>query len=113
MLLYDARLDTDKPAEQLYVWRLMVDARHQRRGFGRWAINWVMQEARRMGLPEVALSHVAAEGHAGAFYEKLGFRYTGERVGDELEMVLAVPEMASAEGMQAHARDASTRRVPD
>ncbi len=92
MLLYDARLDTDKPAEQLYVWRLMVDARHQRRGLGRWAMNWVMEEARRMGLPEVALSHVAAEGHAGAFYEKLGFRYTGERVGDELEMTLSVGE---------------------
>jgi histidinol dehydrogenase len=50
MLLYDARKDKQDPAEQLYIWRLMVDARHQRLGLGRQAIQWVVEEARRMGL---------------------------------------------------------------
>ncbi len=88
MLLYDARLDKDKPAEQLYVWRLLIDARHQRRGLGRLAMAWVLQEAQRWGVPEVGLSHVMAPGHAGPFYRKLGFDYTGVMEDGEHKMVL-------------------------
>jgi histidinol dehydrogenase len=88
MLLYDARLAKDKPKEQLYVWRLLVDARFQGQGYGRLAMGWVIQEARRQGLASVGLSHVDAAGHAGVFYEKLGFRYTGEVDGGELKMVV-------------------------
>jgi histidinol dehydrogenase len=90
LLLYDARLDKDKPAQQLYVWRLMVDAQHQGRGIGRLAMQWVAEEARRLGLPAVGLSHVDAEGHAGAFYESLGFGYTGEMDGPERKMLLVL-----------------------
>ncbi len=86
MLLLDGRRYTAQPAEQLYVWRLMVDERHQGRGIGRRAMAWVLEEARRLGLPAVGLSHVPLEGHAGPFYEKLGFRYTGEV--DEGERVM-------------------------
>ena len=88
MLLYDARLDKKKPAQQLYVWRFMVDARHQRRGLGRLAITWIIEEARRWGVQEVGLSHVMLPGHAGPFYEKLGFTYTGEVVDGEHKMLL-------------------------
>ena len=88
MLLYDARLDKDKPADRLYVWRIFVDAQHQGRGHGRQAMLWVVEEARRMGMKNVGLSHVALDGHAGPFYEKLGFRYTGEVDDGELKMVL-------------------------
>ena len=88
MLLYDARQDDDKPANQLYVWRLMVDARHQQRGYGRLAMQWVLDEARRGGYAEVGLSHVDKAGHAGGFYEKLGFAYTGEVDEGERKMLL-------------------------
>jgi histidinol dehydrogenase len=90
MLLYDARLDKDKPAPQLYVWRLLVDARQQRRGLGRLAMQWVLQEARRLGVAEVGLSHVDVPGHAGPFYEKLGFAYTGDRDEGELKMLFTL-----------------------
>ncbi len=92
LLLYDARQDADKPAPQLYVWRLMVDARHQRRGLGRLAMGWVVAEARRMGLAQVGLSHLQKPGHAGPFYEKLGFRYTGEVDDGEHKMLLNLPQ---------------------
>jgi len=88
LLLYDARLDKDQPAKQLYVWRLMVDARHQRRGVGRAAMRWVIGEARRLGVQTVGLSHVMKAGHAGPFYEKLGFGYTGEVEDGEHKMLL-------------------------
>ncbi len=88
MLLYDARQDDDDPANQLYVWRLMVDARFQQRGYGRLAMQWVLDEARRGGYAEVGLSHVDRPGHAGGFYEKLGFAYTGEVDEGERKMLL-------------------------
>ena len=88
MLLYDARMDKTKPAPHLYVWRLLIDARHQRRGLGRQTMQWVLEEARRMGIAQVGLSHAQDPGHAGPFYEKLGFVYTGEDDDDELKMIL-------------------------
>ena len=88
MLLYDVRKDEEDPANQLYVWRLLVDARFQKRGYGRLAMSWVVDEARREGYAEVGLSHVDKPGHAGAFYQKLGFAYTGEVDGVELKMLL-------------------------
>ena len=94
MLLYDARLDKDKPAQQLTVWRILVDARHQRRGLGQLAMRWVLDETRRLGLPEVGLSHVDLPGHAGPFYEKLGFAYTGEVVDGEHKMILKLEPAA-------------------
>jgi histidinol dehydrogenase len=87
-LLYDARRDEEKPASQLYVWRLLIDARHQQRGYGRLAMQWVVEEARRWGVDEVGLSHVMKPGHAGGFYEKLGFTYTGVVEDGEHKMVL-------------------------
>ncbi len=90
MLLYDMRLDKDKPAAQLYVWRLLVDERFQGLGYGRRAMQWVVEEARRLGVASVGLSHVELDGHAGGFYEKLGFRYTGEVDEGELKMILAL-----------------------
>jgi GNAT superfamily N-acetyltransferase len=67
---------------------MMIDARHQRRGFGRQAIRWAIEEARRWGVDSVGLSHGPASGHAGPFYQKLGFEYTGELDGDERKMIL-------------------------
>jgi histidinol dehydrogenase len=88
LLLYNARLHEQRPANQLYVWQLMVDRRHQRRGLGRRAMAWVIEEARRMGMAEVGLSHKALDGNAGPLYEKLGFAYTGEVVDGERKMLL-------------------------
>jgi histidinol dehydrogenase len=97
LLLYDARLDDERPANQLYVWRLMVDHRHQRRGIGRRAMAWVIDEARRLCMAEVGLSHHPLEGHAGTFYEKLGFAYTGQVVDGERKMLLRLPLVAGAD----------------
>jgi histidinol dehydrogenase len=93
LLLWDSRRDPDEPSDQLYVWRLMIDARHQRRGHGQRAMRWVIDEARRMGVASVALSHQMKDGHAGPFYEKLGFRYTGKVEHNEHEMELPLSEV--------------------
>ncbi len=87
LLLYDARRDAEKPADELYVWRLMVDVAHQRQGHGAAAMRWTIEEARRMGMAQVGLSHVIDNAQAAALYERLGFVYTGEVEDGERKMV--------------------------
>ena len=96
LLLYDSRQDDEKPANQLYVWRLLVDEGRQRRGYGRLAMRWVVDEARRLGYAAVGLSHVDRPDAAGGFYEKLGFVYTGEVDDGERKMVLHLPDPEAA-----------------
>ena len=92
LLLWDVRRDPDEPADQLYVWRLMIDAKHQKKGYGARAMRWVIDEARRLGVASVGLSHQMLPGHAGPFYQKLGFRYTGKVEHNEHLMVLQLSE---------------------
>lgn len=74
-----------------YLWRYMVDERHQRRGFGRRALELVIEHARGVpGVEEVKLSFVDADGSPEAFYSKLGFRRTGEVEDGEQVMRLAL-----------------------
>jgi GNAT superfamily N-acetyltransferase len=89
LLLWDARRDPDLAdrADQLYIWRLMIDARHQRQGHGQAAMRWLLDEARRIGVASVGLSHVP-ENPVGPFYARFGFRYTGQVHDGEHEMVL-------------------------
>jgi histidinol dehydrogenase len=91
LLLWDARRDPDikDRADQLYIWRLMIDARYQRQGHGQAAMRWLIDEARRMGVASVGLSHVP-ENPVGPFYERFGFRYTGKVNEGEHEMILPI-----------------------
>jgi histidinol dehydrogenase len=93
LLLWDARRDPEEPADQLHIWRLMVDARQQRKGYGEAAVRWVIEEARRIGVASVGLSHVP-DNPVGVFYERLGFIYTGKINEGEREMMLQLKETA-------------------
>ena len=76
-----------QPGKAPYLWRFMIDARHQRRGVGAKALALVFAHAK--GLPggaEIFCSCVDAPGGPGPFYEGLGFAYTGEV--DEGERVM-------------------------
>jgi diamine N-acetyltransferase len=76
---------------EFYVWRFMIDARHQGRGYGRRAMELLLDEARRDGASEVTLSVVPGDHSALGFYARLGFEETGEVHGAEVEMRLALP----------------------
>ena len=73
----------------------MIDARHQRKGYGAQTMRWAIDEARRLGVATVGLSHQSKPGNAGPFYEKLGFRYTGKVEHGEREMVLDLNAVSS------------------
>lgn len=48
----------DSAASTFHVWRFMIDARHQGRGYGRRAMELLIEEARTDGAAEVTLSVV-------------------------------------------------------
>lgn len=67
-----------------YLWRFLVDRRHQRRGVGSKAIAALADHFRNEGHEALMLSWVDAPGGPRAFYERLGFVPTGELDGDEI-----------------------------
>lgn len=86
VMLYD---DPEKP--DYYLWRFMIDARYQRHGFGRRAMELLIEHVRtRPNAAELRLSYVPAAGGPEAFYTGLGFINTGRIVDDEMEMKLAL-----------------------
>jgi histidinol dehydrogenase len=87
LLLWDSRRDDEEPSDELYIWRILIDARHQGRGYGSAAIRWTIEEGRRIGVAQIGLSHQPGEGNAGPFYARLGFVHTGKVDDGEHEMV--------------------------
>jgi diamine N-acetyltransferase len=85
----------DSPGEpSLDLWRLMIDADYQGRGFGRQTVLAVVDYARhrpRTRVLTVGAEH--GEGGPAPFYERLGFRRTGElRHGTEIRYELLISE---------------------
>lgn len=70
----------DRPQEpEYYLWRFMIDARFQGMGFGRRAIDLLVEHVRtRPNATELLTSVLQAEGGPQGFYEALGFELTGE-----------------------------------
>jgi len=84
-------LADDPEDKEYYLWRMMVDARYQGMGFGRRAMELLIEHVRtRPGAAELCTSVVQAEGGPQGFYEKLGFRLTGEYDDDQAVMKLVL-----------------------
>jgi diamine N-acetyltransferase len=67
-----------------YLWKLLIDERHQRQGFGTATLDLIVEYFR--GRPDVqTLSTSAGQGDGSPipFYERYGFRRTGEIVFDD------------------------------
>jgi diamine N-acetyltransferase len=84
LMMYD---DPGKP--QYFLWRFMIDARFQALGFGKQALNQLVEHVKtRPGASELGVSCVPAPDGPCPFYEKFGFVYTGEEDEGELVMTL-------------------------
>ena len=89
VMLYDETLRASPPeVPELWVWRLMIDTRFQRRGVGRGAMERVIEHARLRGAPVLQLSYVPQDGGPEAFYLGLGFRHTGRTLDGEIVLEL-------------------------
>jgi diamine N-acetyltransferase len=80
-------LEDNAPEGKYYLWRFMIDARFQRRGFGQKALERLFEHVKtRPGAQVLYTSCVPGEGSPGPFYETMGFVYTGEEDDGELIM---------------------------
>jgi diamine N-acetyltransferase len=77
------------PPNDFWVWRFMIDARYQGKGYGRRALELVVDEARQAGAAEIRLSYHPGEHSPHAFYTRFGFVDTGEV--EEGEIVMRLP----------------------
>jgi diamine N-acetyltransferase len=81
----------DWPNEASYfLWRFMIDAQYQKFGFGKRAIELLIEHVKtRPNATSLGVSCVPDnDGSPCPFYEKLGFVYTGEKDEDELVLKL-------------------------
>ncbi|MFD8212115.1 GNAT family N-acetyltransferase [Streptomyces sp. NPDC059695] len=72
------------------LWRLNISADAQGKGYGRFAVEAVREELRRRGERRFHVTWEPGEDGPGAFYDKLGFRPTGELSGGQTVAVLDV-----------------------
>jgi len=77
VMLSWAATPTDDIIGPWFLWRLLIDERHQRRGIGRAAVGLVVALIRAEGATELLTSYHIGEGEPWPFYQKLGFRPTG------------------------------------
>ena len=97
VMLEDESLRSPAPAEPAVgVWRFMVDARFQRQGIGRAALQLVIEHVRSKDLfKTLQLSYVPGPGCPEPFYLSLGFRHTGQMDGQEVVLALPLVENAA------------------
>ena len=73
-----------------YLWRFMIDAKYQGRGYGRKALDLVIKRVRKKPKAKaLTLSVVRAECGAEVFYKMFGFDFTGKIEYGEHEMKLS------------------------
>lgn len=66
------------------IWRLNIAAGHQGAGYGRFAVEQVLAEARRRGLRRATVLWRPEPNGPEKFYLRLGFRPTGQIFHDEI-----------------------------
>ena len=73
---------------EYFLWRMMIDERHQGRGYGSEAMQLLIERVKDSGNPRlIILTHLKSNAAAGRFYESVGFSYTvNELNGGDLEM---------------------------
>ena len=80
MMLYE---DREKP--EYFLWRLMIAAEHQGKGYGRRALELLVERVRGLpGAAELGTSYDPAEGGPAGFYKGFGFVETGEVLDGEV-----------------------------
>jgi diamine N-acetyltransferase len=72
----------------IFLWRLMIAAPFQGKGYGRQAIERLLDHLRAQGITELYTSVHPGEQSPESFYKGLGFERTGEYYGDEPELKL-------------------------
>jgi diamine N-acetyltransferase len=76
---------------EYFLWRLMIDRRYQRQGYGREAMHLVIDYVRTLpNATDFYTSHLRGNPGAAVLYRDLGFRYTGDETDGDLLMKMSL-----------------------
>ncbi len=75
------------PDDGGYMWRLLIDAEHQGRGYGRQAVEIAKAQCRDWGYNRLYTSAVPGPHTPIPFYEHCGFQKTGRTLDREIELL--------------------------
>jgi GNAT superfamily N-acetyltransferase len=78
MLSWDVEPQPPEINGPWFLWKLLIDHRHQGKGYGREVVRQIVELVRDHGAAELLTSHVPGEGGPAGFYARLGFVPTGE-----------------------------------
>jgi diamine N-acetyltransferase len=84
-----------------YLWRFLIDGRHQGRGYGRAALDRLVEYLRtRPGADTLVTSVVPGEGSPLGFYLRYGFVATGQMFDREQVLTMRLPTAPSHQGIR-------------
>ena len=78
MLGWDVEPEPPELVGPWFLWKLLIDHRHQGRGYGKAVVQEVVRLIRAEGATELLTSYAPGEGGPDGFYARLGFIPTGE-----------------------------------
>ena len=89
VMLYDPTLAQNPDEPDFFLWRLMVDKAHQRKGLGHAAVQLLIDHVRaRPGAKKLLVSHMSKVDALARFYGSFGFVHTGDEEDGEKVMAL-------------------------
>ncbi len=89
VMLYDPTRAEYPEEPDFFLWRLMIDKAHQRKGSGHAAVELLIDHVRtRPGAKRLLVSHMSKADSLARFYGSFGFTYTGKE--EEGEKVMAL-----------------------
>jgi diamine N-acetyltransferase len=78
MLSWSVTPDPPRIIGPWFLWKLLIDERHQGRGYGRDAVKLIADIARGYGAAQLLTSCVLAQDGPEPFYRRIGFTPTGD-----------------------------------
>ena len=89
MLSWNVAPDPPRIIGPWFLWKLLIDERHQRRGYAREAVRLVADILRANGATELLTSCIPGDDGPEPFYRRIGFVPTGD-LDESGEIVLAL-----------------------
>jgi len=78
MVSWDVEPEPPEIIGPWFLWKLLIDERHQSRGYGSEVVRQVAELVRAEGATELLTSYVPEDSGPAAFYQRLGFVPTGQ-----------------------------------
>jgi len=73
-----------------YLWRLMIATDHQGKGYGKGAIEVILEDLKKQGYNELTATHGEGKGSPKEFYHRIGFKPTGDMHSGETVVKLKI-----------------------